>query len=213
MSSTDPAWMPPMRGSTSVSTTRCPSLRATSGPMERSPIGPRTSGRGRTASRARPSWPRNPRTPARAVGQNRVGIPSASPSGRARRRPRAQTDAPRPAMGTNTSASPSSWHKPTASGRRPRNPSGPMSTTRPANSSLRNAPPRREDDSSTTTAGASARWSAAPVSSQAAVSPLMPPRRRPPARAPRQRASSAAMITSARTETNAGSSLSDAVRV
>ena len=46
MSSTDPAWMPPMRGSTSASVTRGPSLRVTSGPMERSPSGPRTSGRG-----------------------------------------------------------------------------------------------------------------------------------------------------------------------
>ena len=71
MSSTEPAWMPPMRGSTRTSTTWCPSLRATRGPIERSPIGPRTSGRGNTASRARPSTPGSPRTPLRAVGQNR----------------------------------------------------------------------------------------------------------------------------------------------
>ncbi len=95
MSSTEPAWIPPIRGSTSMSTTRCPSLRATSGPMARSPIGPRTSGRGSTASRARPSAPRAPTMPDRAVGQNRVGMPRAWPSGNARRRPRAHTDAPR----------------------------------------------------------------------------------------------------------------------
>ena len=41
MSSTEPAWMPPISGSTRVSTTRRPSLCATRGPMERSPIGPR----------------------------------------------------------------------------------------------------------------------------------------------------------------------------
>ncbi len=94
MSSTDPAWIPPISGSTSMSTTRRPSLRATSGPMARSPIGPRTSGRGSTASRARPSAPRTPTMPERAVGQNRVGIPSAWPSGSARRRPRAQPTHP-----------------------------------------------------------------------------------------------------------------------
>jgi hypothetical protein len=44
--------------------------------------GPRTSGRGSSASRARPSWPRSPRMPERAAGQNRVGMPRARPSGR-----------------------------------------------------------------------------------------------------------------------------------
>ena len=81
MSSTEPAWMPPIRGSTRTSTTWWPSLRATRGPMERSPIGPRTSGRGSTASRARPTSPRTPRTPLRAVGQNRVGMPMRVPLG------------------------------------------------------------------------------------------------------------------------------------
>ena len=106
MSSTEPAWMPPISGSTNMSTTRRPSLCATRGPMERSPIGPRVSGRGSTASRARPSAPRTPTMPERAVGQNRVGIPSAWPSGSVRRRPRAQTDAPRAAMGTSDVADP-----------------------------------------------------------------------------------------------------------
>ena len=46
--------------------------------------------------------------PERAVGQNRVGIPSAWPSGSVRRRPRAHTDAPRAAMGTSASAIPTS---------------------------------------------------------------------------------------------------------
>ena len=46
MSSTEPAWIPPISGSTSMSTTRRPSLRATSGPMARSPIGPRDVGPG-----------------------------------------------------------------------------------------------------------------------------------------------------------------------
>ena len=46
MSSTEPAWIPPMRGSTIMSTTRRPSLRDTSGPMARSPIGPADVGSG-----------------------------------------------------------------------------------------------------------------------------------------------------------------------
>ena len=125
MSSTEPAWIPPMSGSTSVSTTRRPSLCATRGPMERSPMGPRVSGRGSRASRARPRAPRTPTMPERAVGQKRVGTPSACPSGSRRSRPRAQTDAPRAAIGTSASASPTSRHRSIASVRRPRNPSGP----------------------------------------------------------------------------------------
>ncbi len=77
MSSTEPAWMPPTSGSTIMSTTREPSLWATRGPMARSPMGPRVSGRGKSASRARPAAPRTPTMPERAVGQNRVGTPSA----------------------------------------------------------------------------------------------------------------------------------------
>ena len=175
MSSTEPAWIPPMRGSTNRSTTRWPSLRDTSGPMARSPIGPRTSGRGSSASRARPSEPRTPTMPERAVGQNRVGIPRARPSGSGRRRPRAHTDAPRAATGSSASPSPTSRHRSTASGRRPRKPSGPRSTTRPPTSTLCSGPPSRAEASSTVTAGAPGRGVAPPVSSQAAVRPLMPP--------------------------------------
>ncbi len=66
------------------------------------------------------------------VGQKRVGIPSACPSGSARNRPRAQTDAPRAAIGTNASPRPTSRQRSMASGRRPRNPSGPSIDSAPA---------------------------------------------------------------------------------
>ena len=70
---------------------------------------------GRTASRARPSRPRTPTMPERAVGQNRVGIPSTCPSGSARRRPRAQTTHPGPRRARASRRSP-----PGGTGRRPR---------------------------------------------------------------------------------------------
>ena len=75
------------------------------------------------------------------------GNPSACPSGSGRSRLRAHTDAPCAAMGSKAATKPSSWHSSTASGRRPRNPSGPMSTRRPPNISLRRGPPRRGDAS------------------------------------------------------------------
>ena len=94
MSSTEPAWIPPMRGSTNI---RRRAGRACGTPAGRL-LGRRSApahravaaghhGRGR-ARRGRP------RCQSGAVGQNRVGIPSAWPSGNVRRRPRAQTDAP-----------------------------------------------------------------------------------------------------------------------
>ena len=59
MSSTEPAWMPPIRGSTSVSTTRWPELARHQGPDGAvadgaADVGPRAA----AASRARPSAPR-----------------------------------------------------------------------------------------------------------------------------------------------------------
>ena len=101
--------------------------------------------------------------------------PERVPLGQVRRRPRDHTDAPRAAIGTSASASPTSRHRSTASRRRPRKPSGPTSTTRPPNSSLCSGPPRRDEASSTVTVGAPGRRPAPPVSSQAAVRPLMPP--------------------------------------
>ncbi len=176
MSATDPALIPPTSGSTRVATTFDPSLSATRGPSARSPIGPRRLGRGATASRARRSDPATPSTPERATGHQRVGTPSARAPGIGRSRPRAQTDAPDAPIGTSSSPSPTARHNSTASGRRPSTPSGPRSTARPANSSLRSAPPSRGDASSTVTRGPpTAAPLSPPVSSQAAARPAIPP--------------------------------------
>ena len=172
MSSTDPAWMPPISGSANVPTTFWPSLRATSGPMARSPIGPRTSGRGSSASPAsanrtpRPEMPDAPsartgsgspsRAPRaeRAAGHGPIPTHRASRSGRGRRRDRPRWPGQSPRAG--------------ARGIRP----PPCRRPRPAESSLRSAPPSRAEASITTTSGAPACASAAtaqlPRGSQAA---------------------------------------------
>jgi len=113
--STEPAWIPPISGSTSMSTTRCPSLRATSG---RGTVAdrPRTSGRGSTASRARPRSPRTPTMPERAVART-VGMPSAWP--RAARAAAASPHRRTPGRdGHKAVAIPTSPHRSTASRRR-----------------------------------------------------------------------------------------------
>ena len=104
------------------------------------------------------------------------GCPARAPRGVPRRRPRAHTDAPRAPIGTSASASPTSRHSSIASGRRPRKPSGPMSTARPPNdvAAQRAAEARRRLEQRPPS-GASRRCSAPPVSSQAAARPLMPP--------------------------------------
>ncbi len=167
--------MPPTSGSTSRSTTRRPSFLATSGPIARSPSGPRRSGRGATTSTSSRTLPRRPRMPDRATGKNRVGTPSSCPAGNGRRRPPDQTAAPAAPIGSSSAPSPSSRHSATASGRRPRNPSGPTSTGRPSNVSVFSLPPTRGVASSTTTVGVpGAGPSRPPVSSHAAASPAMP---------------------------------------
>ena len=224
MSATEPALMPPTSGPTSVSTTRAPSLSATRGPSARSPIGPRRLGRGASGSRARRSDPASPRTPERATGHQRVGTPRASPAGMGRNRPRAHTEAPDAPIGTSSASSPTARQRSTASGRRPSTPSGPRSTARPANSSLRSSPPRLGDASSTVTRGPpTAAPASPPLSSQAAARPAIPP----PititadgragfaagvAGAMAQSSPAADRTTPASRERNAGSSLSDAVR-
>ena len=82
---------------------------------------------------------------------------------------------PGPRWARVSSPIPTSRHRSTASGRRPRNPSGPRSTARPPMSALCSGPPSCGDASRRVTAGAPAAGSAPPVSSQAAASPLMPP--------------------------------------
>ena len=85
MSSTEPAWMPPISGSTRRSTTRRPSLRATSGPDRPVPDRAPAARAGGAARRGPgPAEPRSPRMPERADGQKRVGMPRASPAGRGR---------------------------------------------------------------------------------------------------------------------------------
>ncbi len=95
MSSTDPAWMPPIIGSTSVSTMPRPNLRATSGPTERSLDGAADVGAGQhgVADEGQPAA-QGRGCPIAAVGHSRVGIPITSPSGRRRSLPRAHTEAP-----------------------------------------------------------------------------------------------------------------------
>ena len=160
MSSTEPAWMPPISGSTSTSTTRWPSLRADQWPD--GPVADRARGRragAAAASRARPSCTARPedaraRRTARGVSGSRARAPRAA----ARSRPRAQTDAPaRRDRAPARRPSPTSRHRSTASGRRPRKPSGPTSTARPPNDSLQERPPRRSArPRGARTAGASA---------------------------------------------------------
>ena len=214
MSSTDPAWMPPISGSTSASTTRCPSLRGDQRPdgavADRAPA--RRAGAARRRGPGR-SGPRARGCPERAVGQNRVGIPSASPSGRARRRPRAQTDAPAAAIGTSASAEPELAAQVDRLGPAPEEPVGADVDARPPNASLRSAPPRRAAPRAPRRPARRAAVPAPPVSSQAAVRPLMPPPTTTTCPGATSGAPpSAAMITSARTSKKAGSSLSDAVR-
>ena len=156
MSSTEPAWMPPIKGSTNRSATRRPNLRDTRGPMERSPIGPRTSGRGSSASPAGRATPRRPRMPDRAVGQKRIGMPRASPSGSGRIFPRAQTAGPRPPMGTSASPRPISRHSSHRFGPPPEKTVGTGVDGVVPNGTLWSAPPSRDDDSRTTTWEASA---------------------------------------------------------
>ena len=88
--------------------------------------------------------------PERAVGQKRVGIPSTRPSGSRRSLPRAQTEAPRAAIGDEGVPDADLAAEVAASGRRPRKPSGPRSTAA-RRTLVRRAPPSRSEDSRTTT--------------------------------------------------------------
>ena len=135
----------------------------------------RRAGAGRRRGRGR-AGPRNPSTPARAVGQKRVGIPSAKPSGRARRRPRAHTDAPRPVTGTMDVVQTELVAQADRLGPPAEEPVGAHVDDTPTE--LRAA--ERDPRGGTTTRARRRRErrrgaSAPPVSSQAAVSPLMPP--------------------------------------
>ncbi len=176
MSSIDPAWMPPISGSVRTSTTRWPSLRATSGPMARSPIGPRTSGRGRSASRASASCPRGledpcPRRGPKArrdperVALGQAAQPAPRPHGGAADRDRHQRVAEADLVAEVDGLGPAARGIRRARCRR-------HARRAPRCRAVRRGArrPRR-----TTTAGTSARGSGPPVSCHAAASPLMPP--------------------------------------
>ena len=176
MSSTEPAWIPPMRGSTRRSTTRWPSLRATSGPMDRSPMGPRTSGRGSSASRASPSWPRESEDAANGR-RARTGSGCPAPGLRA---------AGAPAAGPHAGAAPGDRDQgvaqPDLAAQLDR--LGPASEE-PVRPRIDDAPAERRAAQARRRAGRKPRRrrlralahgrSAPPVSSHAAASPLMPP--------------------------------------
>ena len=207
------------RGSTSMSTTRWPSLRATSGPMARSPMGPRTSGRGSTASRASPSVaPQAERCPSGPWARTGSGCPGpglrAAGAGGRGPTPR-HRGAP---TGTSASAEPDlagTGRPPRAGGRGSRRgPGRRRGRRRPRSAAGRRAGPTPRARRPCGRVRAAA---APPVSSQAAASPLMPPPTTTTAAArPRRSAHVASVarptITSARTSMNAGSSLSEAVR-
>ncbi len=174
-SSTSPALMPPISGSTRRSTTGRPSRSPTISPTERSPNTAFALRWGMTTSLAAARDSAGLRIPDRASGHQRVGTPRFNPSGMGRSRPRAQMEAPEAPTGTSWSDSPSSAQSSVASGRRARNASAARSTVRPANSAARSLPPTRSPDSSTRTIGAGvpARSEAA-TSSQAAARPAIP---------------------------------------
>ncbi len=145
------------------------------------------------------------------------------PAGRVCRRPFTHTAAPEAPIGRRSSPSPTSRHSAAASGRRPRNPSGPRSTGRSPNGADRTLPPTVASASRTTTSGLPGPGPATPpVSSQAAASPATPPPttttvgrgRRPPdgPTGGRVSASAARSTTSASRSKNPASSFKEAVR-
>ena len=102
-SSTSPALMPPISGSTRRSTTGRPSRSPTISPTERSPNTAFPLRWGTTTSLAAASDSAGLRIPDRASGHQRVGTPRFNPSGMGRSRPRAQMEAPDAPTGTSWS--------------------------------------------------------------------------------------------------------------
>ena len=173
MSSTEPAWMPPIQWVDQDVDDPRPELAgdqwSDGAVAERAPH----VGTGESASRASPSCPRRPRMPAGPSARSGWGSPSAWPRAGGAAGPAAQTDAPRAAIGTRSSPRPTSRQsrRPQAGGRETRR----ARVDEPvAEHSLPSGPPRRRRRSSTTTAGAR-RGPPPPVSSQAAARPLIPP--------------------------------------
>src|SRR5437868_4026384 len=108
-------------------------------------------------------------TPDSAKASGFSGTPSARPSGSGRSWARVQSHACVVAGATKSSSRPSSRHRSTAHGMRPRKVSGPTSTATPSCSLVRTLPPARFDASSTTASTpACCRY-------HAVASPAMPP--------------------------------------
>ena len=174
MSATDPAWIPPMSGSTSASTTRVPRRRATAAsPRRRGALADRIAGGHRAVAGARPApGPPSGRSATSGWGRRAADRPEAPAAGPWRRR----THPMRRSVGASRGRPPG--HRPAAPGRRPRKPSGPTSTVRPSKGSECRGPPNPRPDSRTVTRGAPGSARSPPVAPR--PRPARRSRRRPP---------------------------------
>ncbi len=176
-SSTPPALIPPMSGSTNRSTTGRPRRSPMMSATDRSPLTGAAPRWGITRSLVTRSDSPGLRRPDRASGHHLVGTPRLRAAGIGRSRPRARIDAPVVPTGTSSSRTPICSQSSVASGRRARKASAARSTVRPANSAESSLPPTRLPASRTCTMGGPApvAMSDEVTNSQAAERPAMPP--------------------------------------
>jgi len=132
---------PPIIGSTMVSTTLRPSLRATSGPMARSPRGPRLSAAARSRRAGRARCHRSRGSPIARAART-LWDAQGEAVGSGRRRPRAHTAAPMRRWPQRL-VEPDLPAQCDRLGATSQEAVGPESSRRPSNDSLRNFPPRR----------------------------------------------------------------------